>query len=423
MSWTFEFWRLRKLKSHKSKKEKTPKSTQRYRKESAMFISKPTLYLAFFITKVLGQTNLRRNAIEPNPTPLKQREIAANVKERPPIAELPDATIELARFYDTDVDIRFDREIGAYLVEKKFTLEEHKEPPGIASDVLNRDLLKDPVFTENYLYSQLEGFLPDHLALTIDPEFIESKTTDIAPGNDIPINVFAPDTRYAFRDTSYPWCTVGRVETSAGICTGTMVGRRLMLTAGHCVDWNENGAGWLKFTPSYYDGDAPFGVAWATRIIYWTQVDGSDGLSDSETAFDYVVLVLDQNMGDLTGYTGYKTYSSSWNNGNYWQNIGYPGRMTGTQKPAFSGGGAITSVGSHSTSGQTGYVLGNFIDMEGGHSGGPLWGWWSGESFPRVVGDMSAESGSPAYSTSGDNEAGGGPALSALISWARTNYP
>jgi hypothetical protein len=29
----------------------------------------------------------------------------------------------------------------------------------------------------------------------------------------------------------------------------------------------------------------------------------------------------------------------------------------------------------------------------------------------------------PTGSTSGDNEYGGGPALSALISWARANFP
>ena len=97
--------------------------------------------------------------------------------------------------------------------------------------------------------------------------------------------------------------------------------------------------------------------------------------------------------------------------------------MTGTQRPVFSGSGAIETVETYTSSGQTGYVLGNYIDIEGGHSGGPVWGWWSGESFPRVVGDMSAESGSPSYSTAGDNEAGGGPALTALLNWSRTNYP
>ena len=353
-------------------------------------------------------------------SPLRTEELANEIKQRDPIGDLPDVEIVLETFED-DVDFFRDEKTGKFVVTRKFTLEDRKEPQGPESIVLNRDIiLKDPSFA---VQTELDGFLPDHLALTVDPQFTEGSATEIQPGNDAPVNVFAPDTRFVFHDTHYPWSTVGRVESAGGICTGTMVGRRLMLTAGHCVQWNGNGAGWVKFTPSYYNGDAPFGVAWATNIIYWTQVNGSDGLSDSETAFDYVILVLDQNMGDLTGYTGYRTYKSAWNNGAYWQNIGYPGGLTGAQRPAFSNNGAITSVGSHSTSGQTGYVLGNFIDTEKGHSGGPLWGWWAGETFPRVVGDISAEAKNAAYNTSGDNEAGGGPALSALISYARAHYP
>jgi hypothetical protein len=35
---------------------------------------------------------------------------------------------------------------------------------------------------------------------------------------------------------------------------------------------------------------------------------------------------------------------------------------------------------------------------------------------------QSAEASTPANNTSGDNEYGGGPALSSLITWARSNY-
>jgi hypothetical protein len=196
------------------------------------------------------------------------------------------------------------------------------------------------------------------------------------------------------------------------------------------VHWTGNNQiGWLKFTPSYYalsvGGTPPFGVAWATKVIYWEKVDGNGSASDQETAFDYVIVVLDHNIGDLTGWAGYKTYSASWNNLQAWQNIGYPKGLTLGELPAISSGGAITSVQSKTgaSSGQTGYVLGNFIDMEGGHSGGPVWGWWAGETFPRIIGDMSGESATPGHNTKGDNEASGGPALSALIGWARNQHP
>jgi hypothetical protein len=54
-------------------------------------------------------------------------------------------------------------------------------------------------------------------------------------------------------------------------------------------------------------------------------------------------------------------------------------------------------------------------------------GWWDNEPWPRVVGVGSTIGDTSVKSTNvvtnGDNEYGGGPALSALISWARSNYP
>ena len=98
--------------------------------------------------------------------------------------------------------------------------------------------------------SEVEGYYPEHLPLKFKPQLIKkARRTAIRRDRDIPNSVFTPDTRYIFRDTSFPWCTTGKVVTEDGSCTGTMVGRRLMLTAGHCIKWTANGAGWIKFTP------------------------------------------------------------------------------------------------------------------------------------------------------------------------------
>ena len=58
-----------------------------------------------------------------------------------------------------------------------------------------------------------------------------------------------------------------------------------------------------------------------------------------------------------------------------------------------------------------------------GHSGGPHWGWWDGETWPRLVGVQSVGAATPGDDTSGNNEAGGGPPLSSLIAYARQSYP
>lgn len=284
---------------------------------------------------------------------------------------------------------------------------------------------------------ELDGMIPDGAKVTVNPEKAKLTTQqeailrDLKRGektdDDRGATIFGTDDRYSFFDRSYPWRTTGRVRTAGGICAGCTIGPRLVLTASHCVNWSSDGssAGWITFSPGYYDGDQPWGEIAATQIAYWNPALGL--LSDQETAFDYVVLVMEEDVGNMVGYPGYRTYNDDWNNGAFWQIIGYPGDLTGTQRPSFQGDAPISSVQDHSLSGQTGYVMGHFNDITPGNSGGPCWGWWADEPWPRVVGVASTIGSTavqtPTGSTNGDNEFGGGPALSSLISWARANFP
>jgi V8-like Glu-specific endopeptidase len=280
------------------------------------------------------------------------------------------------------------------------------------------------------------GMRPPHLAVNFVPKKIELKPNersqppfdfDYKRNGEIlgrPGHVFPPDDRYIYQDTNFPWNTVGRVDTPLGWCTGCTIGSRLLLTGNHCIQWNsDNTAGWVRFRPAYYNGSAPFGEAWANRVIHWIKTTPADALMDQETAFDYVVCVMDTRIGDIVGYSGYRTYEPRWNGGSYWQHMGYPTDLSGGERPSLQHSAVISSVETQSAVGQEGYVLGHFNDVVNGHSGGPVWGWWTDEAWPRIVGVFSTLPYIPSMDTSGDNEFGGGPALSSLISWARSNYP
>jgi V8-like Glu-specific endopeptidase len=260
-------------------------------------------------------------------------------------------------------------------------------------------------------------FVPD-----VSPRDQQRRQRQLSKSDGMSRHVFGPDERVVYQDTSFPWRTVGRIRTATGACTGCTIGPRLVLTASHCIDWLEGGgAGWVQFSPAYYNGNGPWGEFYATRVLSWNRAEG--GLSNLETAFDYVVLVMNDRVGDMVGYPGYRTYEDAWNGLAVWQHMGYPGDLTSTERPTFQNDCVVSTVQNESTSGQTGYVLGHFNDITGGHSGGPVWGWWQDETWPRVVGVQSAEASTPAMNTGVDNEFGGGPALSALISYARSNYP
>jgi V8-like Glu-specific endopeptidase len=277
---------------------------------------------------------------------------------------------------------------------------------------------------------RLSGFRPNHLAMRPLPKQLpeelyvargwmrpEGQQDDLGE----PGTIFAPDTRYVFSDTSFPWCTCGRVEKAGGWGSGVMIGPRHMITASHIINWGPNNtAGWLKFTPLQFDTSEPFGFAYATRIYLWQQVNSSDGISSNEAAFDYVVCVLDRRLGDITGWMGSREYLSDWNGGSYWAHVGYPGDMGGGVRPSFHGDGIMDSTISESTSGRNSFRIMHQNDYWGGQSGGPAFGWWDNEEWPRVVAIYSAINWGM---TGGPNANGGGNPLPELINYARGVEP
>ncbi len=265
----------------------------------------------------------------------------------------------------------------------------------------------------------LSGYLPDHLPLQPSPPQLDkalrvkpfinalsrSKTERRAT------TVFQPEDRYTFSDTAFPWCTVGRVDTAGGWASGALVGPRHLLTCSHAMVWGSgNSAGWVRFRPSYFDGNAPFGEAWATRWYAFRKVTGPT-INAAEAREDYVVLVLDRRIGDTCGWMGSRTYSESWDGGTYWRHIGYPGDMAGGQRPSYERDIALDGRNS-----STHRAVWHQGDVWPGQSGGPFFAWWSGESWPRAVCVQS-------WQNNQRNGASGGSRLVDLIIRARNEFP
>jgi len=232
-----------------------------------------------------------------------------------------------------------------------------------------------------------------------------------------PLWVFGNDDRWQFRDASWPWGLVGRIFNNRGESgTGALVGDRIVITAGHMVPWGDS-PWWMRFVPAYYDGASLHGVGIES---YVSDARGYN-TSGSVTGYDWAVLRLYEPLGQWLGYFGYNGYSDNWNDGAYWSLIGYPGAIANAQRPSFQGGITVGDTDSDSNGGEE--LESSTADVTPGDSGGPLFGWSSGD--PRIVGVVSGEE---EYSFLGitfdqDNIMAAGSGFTSLCAWGRSNWP
>ena len=60
--------------------------------------------------------------------------------------------------------------------------------------------------------------------------------------------------------------------------------------------------------------------------------------------YDYVVVVLNNRIGNITGWMGSRGYTDSWDGGTFWADIGYPGDLSAGNRPSFENGIALDSA-------------------------------------------------------------------------------
>ena len=257
-------------------------------------------------------------------------------------------------------------------------------------------------------FSDLDYFPKPEPKKLQKPRFIGQNAA--LPG-DILKTIFGTDDRKVYYSTAYPWRCVGRVETALGFGSGVMIGPRHLLTCSHIIDWQPNNqTGWLKFTPMYYNGSAPYGVANGIRTYYMFKVSGPT-IDGTEAKFDYTVVVLDKPLGNSTGWMGSKSYTDNWDGQQVWTHAGYPADLTGTQRPTYQT--SIALDGDSGTSDDAEYMA-HKADVYPGQSGGPFWGYWAGQ--PYAVATQSAQN-------ANYNTASGGSDLAGLVNKARTEFP
>ncbi len=269
--------------------------------------------------------------------------------------------------------------------------------------------------SEDQLARELTAHIPDHLGFSATPqERVKSFQTVRAPmaRRRVATTVFGTDNRRAFQDTSYPWSTAGLVQTNRGSGSGVMIGPRHLLTVSHVIDWTAPAgfaADWVRFTPSFFDGNAPFGESYGVHIYWYVQEDGDGFITGNEGNFDYVVVVLDRRLGETTGWMGARGYDDDWDTLAAWSHMGYPSDLNSGQRPTWQGGFRIDGTDAAAQS-----IL-HQADVFPGQSGGPMFGFWAGDVGPRAVAVQS-------WQTTANNGASGSMDMRDLVALARRDF-
>lgn len=148
-----------------------------------------------------------------------------------------------------------------------------------------------------------DGFIPEDLPITDAPYSEDDRV------------VIGRDNRAPVLTSAYPYSTIGRIDwvladgRSLGYCTGTLIGRDLVLTNSHCLihpqtdrvinpEQYAQGRDKIVFKPNLIRGEAPAVAEVVTFEYGW-------GNNPGQAAADWAILKLDRPLGDEFGYLGW----------------------------------------------------------------------------------------------------------------------
>jgi V8-like Glu-specific endopeptidase len=180
-------------------------------------------------------------------------------------------------------------------------------------------------------------------------------------------NIIGEDNRERITPTTdYPWSSIVQLYVTWGaesyICSGAMISKNHVLTAGHCV-YAQSRGGWadsIKVTPGADNGNEPFGHAWAINVRCFSR-----WINNEMAAYDFAVITLDSDIGLQTGWM--ELYPSF-----PWSSI-YTGLLNTAGYPYDLNNGINMYWTYDNGDFASEYTHYYYLDVAGGQSGSPVW--------------------------------------------------
>ncbi|KAK7949377.1 trypsin-like cysteine/serine peptidase domain-containing protein [Apiospora aurea] len=183
------------------------------------------------------------------------------------------------------------------------------------------------------------------------------------------------DDRVLWTNREYPYSAMGKVTRPGSWCSASLIGPRIVATARHCY---ESGVPY-RFNPAYDNGETLPGA----NAIYVLIPSGMPDEGPCNEKEDWVLFVLDANLGDQLGYLGAKTYDAESQAGRaIFFNYGYPQDKNGGNRPYRMQGISVTRKKPRCDAFGP---LDTDVDASPGNSGGPLWALEDGSRYQYGV--------------------------------------
>lgn len=176
-----------------------------------------------------------------------------------------------------------------------------------------------------------------------------------------PSSIIGTDSRFRVTPTtSFPYRSTVLILRDGNLhCTGWMISKDTMLTAGHCVNTGGPGGSWysgLTFRPGSDGGTAPYGTL--TSRGTWAL---NGWVNSGDTNYDAAIIKLSSPVGTTVGWYG-MWWQTAALDGLFARVTGYPGDKPSTQWMSYD---SVRASGTDKIYYQN--------DTVGGMSGSPVW--------------------------------------------------